>query len=103
MNCIFFFWIKEESTSNAILFGIIGAVIAAIITLIVILIILIIYKKRKDGSTSDESSIEADDEILALTLDQASSHTISLFTSSVIDDSDPFRDDFMESSIEDDY
>ena len=61
-----------------------------------------IKKRKKDDQTTSDTSIEANSEPISLTVEPESMETVGLFTTND-DDSDPFRDDFTEGEVEDEF
>ena len=94
---------NKSNGSGSIIYIIIG-VIAAILIIIAVIIIILIRRKRKDTLDQSESSdIEMYEETFSITKDKMP-ETITLFTTnSILDESDPFNQDFLEGSDDDLY
>ena len=91
----------EDGGSNLI--PIIVGVICALIALIAILLLLYIFvfRKKKEEETSSNLSIEGSDELTNV-LDESqfdNTNTVDLFSTNVIDNSDPFAADFEEQNF----
>ena len=86
-----------ESNNNSLLL-IIGVCIGVLVAIIILVIIIIVLRRRKNEEESTASSVEMEvDETIHLkstTSDPMT--TVSLFSTSVVDDSDPFANDFEE-------
>ena len=91
---------NTENNSSSNLLIIICCVLAALFIIIVIAIVFIILRRKNKEETETNSEAEMDDEAINLTSNSPEIATISLFTSTVIDETDPFENDFEENMFD---
>ena len=82
--------------SNNLLYIIIGVCIGVLLIIIISIIIILYVRRQRNQEDNSYSEIEMDEEggILLPRHDQI--NTINLFTTTTIEESDPFADDFEE-------
>ena len=85
----------DENGLGTSLYIIIGCVVGVII-IVCLVVLIIVYRKKQNESQNSSSEIEIDEEEFPLTIKEDLPSTIQLFTSTVLEDSDPFANDFEE-------
>ena len=91
---------NNEKGDNNSLYLIIGIVIGVIVAIAIAIILIILFKKKKKNQSSDSldsvSNVIEESTLKELDDDAKNAETVSLFTSVVMDESDPFKPEFEE-------
>ena len=86
-----------NAPSSQKLMIIIGMIVGAIV-IVIIIIAFLLYKKYKNNSEASQSETEEmEEEVLNISHKDVALETISIFTTTIVSDSDPFAADFEES------
>ena len=84
---------NNDKNSGNLLYIIIGACIGLIVFIIIIILIIVLRRRNKNNNSSSSNEMDEEDVIFTTTNEV---QTINLFTTTAVDDSDPFSQDFEE-------